>query len=213
MADASEDNPVETLSMRLALAALGLSAVAFVGGLVAFSERIAKISAAAASEAMPPFDKGTGLAVFTGGKARIESAMNLLNGGAGDRLLISGVNPDTSRDEVDAHWGGPESRFACCVDIGHRASTTVGNASEVEEWAALHRFKRVVIITSDYHMPRATLETRRRLAGVEVIAYPVASDAATAPMLRRDWRTLASEYVKFLAASARSLVDPPKTPA
>ncbi|MEO1015008.1 MAG: YdcF family protein [Pseudomonadota bacterium] len=143
-----------------------------------------------------------GVAVFTGGEARIDVAMALLNSGVGDRLLISGVNPDTSRAQLDNFWGGDASRFDCCVDIGRQAATTVGNALEVRAWADEHDYDRVLLVTSDYHMARAALETRRAMPHATIIPYPVATPVASAPFLQRDWRRIAGEYIKFLAVSA-----------
>ena len=69
-----------------------------------------------------------------------------------------------------------------------------------------HRFKRIIVVTSSYHMPRSLTELRRTMPGVELVPHPVIShrlhtqrwwtDAYTA-------RVLFAEYVKFLPAAAR----------
>ena len=143
-----------------------------------------------------------GVVIFTGEGARLSSGMAVFSDGAGERLLISGVNADLSRAEIAAFWPGDGDRFECCVDLGHAARSTSGNAYELKEWVEAHGFARVLLVTSEYHMPRALIETRRRLPGVDIAAYPVASGRLGGdgrPRNFRDWRAMSDEFAKFLA--------------
>lgn len=150
-----------------------------------------------------------GIVVYTGvGGARISTAMTLLGQGAGRRLLISGVNPEISRDEVAKLWPGEAAEFDCCVDLGLEARSTVGNAIEVRDWARRNGFRSIILVTSDYHMPRALLETRVQMPEASIVAYPVESgylDAAGRPANLSAWRPLAVEYSKYLVVRAKTL--------
>lgn len=152
--------------------------------------------------------KADAVVVFTGqGGSRLGAAMNLLGEGAGRRLLISGVNPGITREELARLWPGEPSSFDCCVDLGWEAQTTVGNAREVRDWAKSHDFGSLILVTSDYHMPRALLETRGELPDVLVTAYRVDSGYLRDNGLPSDQnaaRQLAIEYSKFLAAVVKS---------
>lgn len=149
--------------------------------------------------------KADGIVVLTGGPGRIAAALHLLDECQGTRLLISGVNPETTRAELVHGFGKPDL-FACCIDIGYRASDTEGNAAEAARWAAEHRFHSLIVVTSTDHMPRGLAEMRRAMPNALLIPYPIA------PAARRptDWwhegmvvRVLANEYSKYLFSLAR----------
>lgn len=156
----------------------------------------------------PPGLKADAVVVYTGlGGSRISAAMNLLGEGAGERLLISGVNRNIKRQELAELWPGEPAGFECCVDLGWEAQTTVGNAREVRDWAKSHDFDSLILVTSDYHMPRALLETRSELPEVAVEAYRVDSGYLQGNGLPADQaaaKQLAVEYSKFLAAVVKS---------
>lgn len=186
--------------MRLILAAIASVALLWAGGLIAFVASLPE-----AQEASPHAD---GIVVYTGiGGERIATAMTLLGEGAGGRLLISGVNPDISRAELAKLWPGEPADFECCVDLGHQARSTVGNAAEVREWAQKYGFHRIILVTSDYHMPRALLETRSQLPDADIVAHPVRSgylDEKGRPAGGGAMKLLALEYTKFLAVRVRT---------
>lgn len=148
-----------------------------------------------------------GVVVYTGGGARIAAGMTLMEKGAGKRLLISGVNPEISREEIGKMWPGAIETFDCCVDLGDQARTTEGNAAEVSDWARAHGFASLILVTSDYHMPRAMVETHARLPAVDITSYAVASDLlehGNRPVSMDAWRVLAIEYSKYLAARVKT---------
>lgn len=152
--------------------------------------------------------RADGVAVLTGGRARLEPAVALLQQVDGARLLVSGVNRDLSAETLRRTLGVDESLFACCVDIDRQAEDTIGNAEYTARWAREHAFETLVIVTNDYHMPRALLEMRRALPDVEIVPYPVVNRPAagrpgTAGFDR--YRVLGGEYGKYLIALARPI--------
>jgi uncharacterized SAM-binding protein YcdF (DUF218 family) len=117
--------------------------------------------------------RADGIVVLTGGDARIPEAVKLLSQGKGRRLLISGVNPSTTRTELAGLAPGSQHLFRCCVDVGREARDTIGNADETSQWVKERRFKSLIVVTASYHMPRSMMELRRTLPDVRLIAYPV----------------------------------------
>ncbi len=174
-------------------------------GLIAFLNSVPQADGRAPGETRAP----QAIAVLTGGPARIDAGMTLLEAGAGERLLISGVNPSTSRAQIADLWAGDEDLFDCCVDLGLKAETTSGNAEEVGEWMATHRYTELILVTSDYHMPRALVEIRRRAPTARVTPFPVFSGRLnhhSRPISLVDWRVIAGEYTKYLAARFRAAI-------
>ena len=133
----------------------------------------------------------------------------LLSENRGKRLLVSGVNRATTHADIYRMTGLSPERFKCCVDVGYAAHDTTCNAEETRAWASAHRFSKLIIVTSSYHMPRSLVELGRVMPATTLVLYPVVSrnfrteawwlHAATA-------RLLFSEYVKFLPSAARMYV-------
>ena len=185
---------------RAAIVLAGLTAIALVAGFVAFATRVA--------DARAPADvHAEGIVALTGGSARIDSALRLLAEGRAKRMLISGVNPSVSLKELAGTVDKDlELTLACCVDLGRAARDTVGNAAEARDWAQARGYTSLIVVTSDYHMPRSMAELAEAMPKVELIPYPV-----TNPELHlTDWWSntaafglLVREYGKYLLAAAR----------
>lgn len=156
-------------------------------------------------------ENADGIVVLTGGSSRINDAMELLAAGKGRRLLITGVYPETRLAEIAHKVPKYQKSFACCVDLDKSALNTFGNALETRRWAVERKFKSLIVVTSNYHMPRAMAEIAHQLPDVRLIAYPVVSETIKA----EPWwtspstaRLLLSEYLKYIVALARMQIDP-----
>ena len=147
-----------------------------------------------------------GIAVLTGGVARIDEAMKLLTQQKAKRLLITGVNRTTSTEELKQLASQGDQLFSCCVDIDKEARNTIDNATETSQWVAQHHYTSIIVVTSNYHMPRALAELGRVMPGVTLIPYSVVDNNVH---LDRWWtypgttKLLISEYLKYLPALAR----------
>ncbi len=153
-----------------------------------------------APPAMPPV--ADGIVALTGGDERLDTAVALLEKGVGKRLLITGVAPTTSKDDLaKLSDGGP--RFRCCADLGYAAEDTHGNAAEAAQWVRDNHFDSIALVTSRYHMPRALREFSVVLPDVSLIAYPVDQSGVDIGSWWRHPRTaqlLHREYFKYLAS-------------
>lgn len=183
---------------RLVMAA-GIAASVFVFGFAVFTAVVMR-------PAPPITEHADGIIVLTGGDYRILEGARLLMAGQADRLLISGVNAQTTRDDLLRLTGLDPKSFDCCVELGYSAQDTVGNAAESRTWARGRHLGRLIVVTSNYHMPRSLAELAIAMPGVELIPHTVV------PRKLRDrawWvqpmaaRLLLSEYVKFLPVAAR----------
>ena len=147
-----------------------------------------------------------GIAVLTGRAARIDEAMKLLTQQKAKRLLITGVNRTTSTEELKQLASQGDQLFSCCVDIDKEARNTIDNATETSQWVARNHYTSVIVVTSNYHMPRALAELGRVMPGVTLIPYSVVDNNVH---LDRWWtypgttKLLISEYLKYLPALAR----------
>jgi uncharacterized SAM-binding protein YcdF (DUF218 family) len=157
-------------------------------------------------EHVVPQGPADGIAVLTGGVARIDEAMKLLAEGKAKRVLITGVNRTTTTDELKELASQGDQYFSCCVDIDKEARNTIDNATETSQWVALNHYGSIIVVTSNYHMPRALAELARVMPGVTLIPYSVVDNNVH---LERWWtypgttRLLLSEYLKYLPALTR----------
>ena len=151
-----------------------------------------------------------GIVVLTGGASRITDAIELLAAGRGKRLLISGANRATTSGEISRLNPEYGPIVSCCVDFD-RSLNTLGNAIETKRWAESRGFHSLIVVTSNYHMPRALAEIAHQLPNVSLLPFPVIADKLRgepwwmhAPMLR----LVLSEYLKYVAAQMRIRLDP-----
>ena len=189
------------LILRTALACC----LVFLIGFVFFMSRIDWIEPTRIGEA-------DGAVVLTGGADRISDAVNLVAKGHAARLLITGVNQGVSSAEIARLTPEFQDYFDCCIDLGYRAQNTEGNALEARRWAQARAMRSLIVVTSNYHMPRALLEMRAALPNIELIRFSVVLDQAKAGNWLRDPQLLkafAVEYLKFLRAWARIQISPP----
>lgn len=186
------------------LAAILVALAIWGAGLLTFADRVARLTPAdepAAAE---------GIVALTGASdKRLEAATRLLEAGKGQRLLVSGVNRKTTRKDMLGVTGAAKPIFDCCVDLGFTAADTIGNGSEAAEWTRAMGYRRVILVTADFHMPRAMLELKSSMPEVEIVPYPVATAAYDA----HHWasstdgaRRITFEYVKYLAVLVREAI-------
>ena len=145
---------------------------------------------------------------LTGGSDRVFEAAGLLARRQAHRLLITGVNPMTHGAALERILPISRELFECCVDLGYQAQDTEGNARETRDWMQRRALRGpLIVVTSNYHMPRALLELQAALPGVELHPYPVVSEHVRVESYledRRVLRLLLREYFKYLRALGRT---------
>jgi len=177
-------------------------ALLFVGAGIGF---VAFLSQLRATETVPS-GKADGIVVFTGGSSRVSDAMELLAAGYGKRLLISGVHPTNAASDISRSLPDNQSLLGCCVDLDRSAVNTRSNAAETRRWARERGFRSLIVVTSNYHMPRAIVELSHAMPDVELIPFSVIGEK----WRDEPWwtsgatlRLLLSEYAKYVAAEVR----------
>lgn len=177
----------------------GLAVLVLVGGIVVFAASLDRREPREVAMA-------DGIVVVTGGADRITEALSLMERGKGRRLLISGVNTQSTPEQLRRHWPGREELFQCCVDLDYQARNTYGNAIESRAWAKKNSFRSLILVTASYHLPRTMLEFRAAMPDIEIIGFPVVPEASK---LNRWWqepalmRIIVLEFLKYGAAVLR----------
>lgn len=191
------------LGARLLVRTVGIVVVVAIGGFLWFLAQLQ-------SDEAPPKARADGIVVLTGGSSRVSDAVDLLANGYGKRLLISGVHSSTGTGDLSRSLRDSKSWMACCIDLDYSAVDTRGNAHEARRWAHERGFRSLIVVTSNYHMPRAIVELSHSMPDVQLIPFPVVGEK----WRDEPWwtsgaaaRLLLTEYAKLLAAGVRVRID------
>jgi len=168
----------------------GLIGVAtlWVAGLVAFVCVVANYSDMDAPQA-------DAIVVLTGGPGRVVRGLELFADGQAEDVFISGVYETVGMDDIRTQT----SRVLpdCCITLGYEATTTIGNAEEVTKWLRSAEARSIILVTSNYHMPRALLEMRQlRDDGLQIhpsVVLPVRGQHSLSDYMKLSL----SEYHKY----------------
>lgn len=192
-AGSGRGNGFARLPRLLALLLAGLVFV-WLGGFVAFIGKLPR--AISDSE-----ENADAIVVLTGGTARLDEGVGLLLAGRAGELLVTGVDPATTAQALQARSQAAPEKFACCISLGHQAQNTLGNARETAEWMAAAGHKSLFLVTAGYHMPRSLLLFRQAMPNLKVMPNPV----FPSHVIIANWwahpgttRLLAEEFSKYL---------------
>lgn len=185
-------------NVRVALGLALVAGFAWCAGLVWFVGQVPR-------QAAPIEAPVEAIVVLTGGVGRLEEGLDLLRRNPGARLFVSGVYHGIDVAELLRVEREIPDALGCCVELGHDAEDTRGNARESAAWVQAHGIARIRLVTGNYHMPRSLFEFRRAMPDVVVEPHPI-----IAKRVRLDgwWyrpgtaALLASEYTKYLVARA-----------
>ena len=131
--------------------------------------------------------------VFTGGEGRIARGLEALDRGWAAKMLVSGVDREVRPVEFVAEYGVPARVMKCCVTLGFESYDTRSNAAEVAQWLDANKFKSVRLVTTDWHMRRASSELQRMMPeGATLVRDAVPSQPS--------FRILFLEYHKLIAS-------------
>jgi uncharacterized SAM-binding protein YcdF (DUF218 family) len=200
--DTSPQAPAAAPRSWLCACVVAMLAVVFVTAAVGFVGFLSQLHGTESK----PARRAEGIVVLTGGSSRVSDAMELLADGYGQRLLISGVHPTNDASDISRSLSDNQSLLTCCVDLDRSAVNTRSNATETRRWVRERGFKSLIVVTSNYHMPRAIVEMSHAMPDIALIPFAVVGDK----WRDEPWwtsgatlRLLLSEYVKYVAAGVR----------
>lgn len=104
--------------------------------------------------------KSDAIIALTGGMGRITTAIDVLQQNIAPKLFITGVGTDVTLPELIQQDVSPNKRkplryYRSRVELGYVARSTAGNVREANGWMVANPVKSIVLVTSNYHMPRS----------------------------------------------------------
>ena len=139
--------------------------------------------------------------VLTGSKGRIDAGIKLLLEKKAKVLFVSGVGKKAVLGDLSKYLlsFSPQDiePLKESIVLGYSANSTEENAIETAEWVQQHNYKKIILVTSNYHMPRSLLLLGFTMPNVEITPYPVIKS-------KQYWQHISTvklvflEYNKFL---------------
>ncbi len=146
------------------------------------------------------------IVVVTGGSGRIATALALLDAGRAPQMFVSGVGPNVGVRDLVRGAGGLHrlELMECCIALGHQATNTFENGSEIAAWLKAHNIHDIILVSSNYHLPRASLELAMAAPDVKVTLFPTDTQT-TSHWWQQRWtmELMIGEYLKTLWVMGR----------
>ena len=144
-------------------------------------------------------EKTDAIVVPTGSGGRIARGLEILDTGAAQKMLVSGVDPQVKPVEFQAEYEVSDAQMDCCITLGFAAVDTRGNALETAQWMAGNSYTSLRLVTADWHMRRAAHELGQQMPDdIVIVRDAVRSEVSL--------RTLFGEYHKLLISYGVRLV-------
>ena len=94
----------------------------------------------------------------------------------------------------------------CCLELESISKNTFSNATETFKWVTRNNIKEFILITSNYHMPRALLEFKNKMPNIRIHTHPITPKKHDINKWLSSTETFSlvlKEFSKFLIASFR----------
>ncbi|MBM3488936.1 MAG: YdcF family protein [Alphaproteobacteria bacterium] len=144
-----------------------------------------------------------GIVALSGRMERLHAAFDLLRRGVAPVALLSGTGEGANDIELGKLRARDPALFDARVTLDPLARNTRGNAQQIRAWVAERQIKRLLVVSTDLHLPRALLHLSQALPGIELVAFAVAPQAETAGGWVAEavpWPQRIAEFLKFLLA-------------
>jgi uncharacterized SAM-binding protein YcdF (DUF218 family) len=119
--------------------------------------------------------KSDAIVVLTGGKGRIDAGIELLFNNYAEHLFISGVGKNADLKDLAKYLESftPEQveKLKHKITLGHFASSTEENALETKDWIEKHKYKNIILVTSNYHMTRSLYLFKFLIPKISITPY------------------------------------------
>ena len=120
------------------------------------------------------------IVILTGGSNRIKEGLKIVNDinkltKTDFKILISGTGKGFTKATLKKILTSDFNLklVECCIELESISKDTYSNASETYKWTKKNDIDNIILITSNYHMPRAILEFKNRMPNQQFFTYPI----------------------------------------
>ena len=157
--------------------------------------------------------KSSNIVILTGGTNRIKDGLKIIeNFEKSDKnnykILVSGTGlgftKNSLKNKLDSNFN--PQLVQCCIDLDSVSKNTLTNARETSKWTIKNDIKEFILITSNYHMPRAVLEFKNIMPNLKIHTYSITPKKHKIKNWLGSYQTFGlvfEEYCKYIIASIR----------
>ena len=157
--------------------------------------------------------ESTNIVILTGGANRIKDGLKIIENFKNSKIinykiLVSGTGMGFTKNSLKKKLGPNfnSQLIQCCIDLDDVSKNTLTNASETFKWTIRNNIKEFILITSNYHMPRAVLEFKNVMPNLEIYTYAITPTKHNIENWLSSYQTFSlvfTEYCKFIIAGLR----------
>ena len=157
--------------------------------------------------------KVSNIVILTGGSNRIKDGLKIINkfdniNNLRFKILVSGTGKGFTKLSLRKILNSSFDLklLDCCLDLESVSKNTFSNATETFKWATKNNIKQFILITSNYHMPRALLEFKNKMPNIKIYTHPITPKKHDINKWLSSTETFSlvlKEFSKFLIASFR----------
>ncbi len=157
--------------------------------------------------------ESTNIVILTGGTNRIKDGLKIIENfkklkKINYKILVSGTGLGFTKSSLKIKLGpkfNPQL-IQCCIDLDNISKNTSTNASETLKWISKNNIKEFILITSNYHMPRAILEFKNIMPNLKIYTHAITPEKHDIENWLSSYQTFSlvfKEYCKFIIAGFR----------
>ena len=153
------------------------------------------------------------IVILTGGANRIKDGLKIIQNFENSKninykILVSGTGMGFTKSSLKKKLGPNFNShlIQCCIDLDGVSKNTLTNASETFKWTSKNDIKEFILITSNYHMPRAILEFKNVMPNLKIYTYAITPKKHDIENWLSSYQTFSlvfTEYCKLIIAGLR----------
>ena len=157
--------------------------------------------------------ESTNIVILTGGTNRIKDGLKIIEDFKKSKkfnfkILVSGTGLGFTKNSLKNKLGPKfnSQLIQCCIDLDNVSKNTFTNASETFKWTIKNDIEEFILITSNYHMPRAILEFKNIMPKLKIYTYAITPKKHDIKNWLNSYQTFSlifTEYCKYIIANLR----------
>ena len=157
--------------------------------------------------------ESSNIVILTGGTNRIKDGFKIIENFKKSRkinfkILVSGTGKGFTKSslvrQIEPNFN--PKLIECCIHLDSVSKNTYTNAKETSKWVQKYNIKKFILITSNYHMPRAILEFKNIMPNKKIYTFPIKPRKHNIEKWLSSYQTFSlvfKEFCKYIVASAR----------
>ena len=160
-----------------------------------------------------PINLSSNVVILTGGTNRIKEGFEVIykldkKSISNLKVLVSGTGKGFSKLSLQEKLNPNFDLrlIECCVKLDSVSQNTYSNAVETSKWVSKNNIKEILLITSNYHIPRSILEFQNKMPNLKILYYPIIPKKHQINKWLKSFETFSLifiEYCKYIIANVR----------